>query len=168
VTAGEDAARFDAEDRPIEAIAAYERAIAEGGVPLETYINLALIYLSCYDPGFAAFHHIAPETIEASSHRFDEVLAKAEQQFGRSPEIEFWRRYLKFFGLGEPPFYDEARALANEGAAVAYLHLAGEGPYQKHTQALLDSVEGARTRKERFIKSVLESFALREWWAAGA
>ena len=147
---------------------AYGAAIADGGVPLDTYLDLALIYMNFYDPGFTAFHHIALEVIEDSSDRLDKILTEAEERFGRIPEIDFWRRYAKFFGLGEPPFYDDAKALADEGASVAYLHLAGQGPYQTQAQALLKSVAVGRTCRERFIRSVLQSSVLRDWWLADA
>jgi hypothetical protein len=164
----DDAAKLDAEDRPLEAAQAYELAIRQGSAPIEAYINLACIYLNLRDFGYASYHRIPLETQEAASDRFQRVLTEAEARFGKYPELEFWRRYFSFFAFGEEPFYEEAANLAGQGVSVAYLHLAGQGHYQRETRALLESVKLGRTTKERFIASVLKSRALSDWLTANA
>jgi hypothetical protein len=168
LSALDEAARFDADDRPLEAVKAYELAIRQGTAPIEAYINLALIYLQYLDFGYASFHQVPLEMQEGAADRFRQIVSGAEAQFGKSPEIEFWHRYFNFFALCEEPFYKEAAKLAAEGASVAYLHLAGHGPYQRQARSLLESVKLRRTTKERFIESVLKSHTLRDWWVSDA
>jgi hypothetical protein len=161
----EEALRLDAQDVPVRAIAAYERYLAESPRDLDAYINLAVLYFECSDPGFAAAHEIPHAVLAASTEKAEALLNTAEERFGWRAEIEFWRKYVRFVALGDPPFYERAVELATAGESlVPYLHLAGHGPYQEEARALLNAVASGRSTKDRYIRSVLESSALYDWF----
>jgi hypothetical protein len=99
VDAIDRAAYFDAHERPVDAAKAYEEAIRKNCASLETYLNLAALYLVCQVGGYAAHHRLAEEFLNQAWNRFGQVLNEAEAKFGRDSEIDFWRRYFRFMAL---------------------------------------------------------------------
>jgi hypothetical protein len=165
MTAEQAAAGFDADDRPLEAARAYEAALADPETGLETFLNLAVLYFVCTDPGYFSHHHLSNTFIELAWRRANAVLTEAETRFGSHPEIEFWRRYFSFVRLGDKPFTSLCEQLAMSGTSlVPYLHLftspAGER-YREKAEELLKAVERGATAKERYIRSGLSSNVFR-------
>jgi hypothetical protein len=161
----EDALRFDEEDRPVDAIAAYQRAIADPNADLELYLNLAALYFTCADFGYSSHHHIPSDITDTCLAQAETVLSEASSRFGEHPEISFWRRYIPFICLAGEPFYEDALRLAHDGRSlVPYLHLCGRGPYQEQAKQLLEQVNPGRSARQRYIRSVLGSAVYREWF----
>ena len=76
MTAKQEAAAFDAKDRPVEAAAAYERAIISSEADLDTHINLAVLYFVCNDFGYAS-HHKLPDSFVVNA--WDRAMVLLEQ-----------------------------------------------------------------------------------------
>lgn len=168
MTVVDDALAFDAEDRPLDAIKAYEAAIARSQGSLQSYVNLAVLYFLCTSDGFAGTHGIPPDLVDAAFDKVMVTLDEAEERFGWHPEIQFWRRYVSYHCLGEESFYDEAEELLETGqTSVPCFYLIG-GPtaskYVERTKVLLDEISAGRTAKERYITSVLRSHVFDKVW----
>ncbi len=160
MSAREEAARWDAMDQPLEAAKLYETAITEPGASLETFLDLAVLYFKCTDPGYFSEHHLADEFVDLAWRRANAVLDHAEIVFGWHPEIAFWRRYFSFVTLGEDPFDQECERLARPGQSLVpyfYLFTRKEGErYREQAEKLLEAVRQGRTARERYIRSILE------------
>lgn len=154
----EIASKFDAQDRPIDAVKAYEKAITEQDADLETFLNLAVLYFMCTDYGYIAHHKLSNEFVEKAWKRANEVLKEAESKFGKQAEIDFWRYYFRFVVLGDKPFIEIAENLSRS-SLVPYFYLftspRGER-YRQKAQQLLELVRDGTTAKKRYIKSILE------------
>lgn len=156
----EQAAAFDAQDRPMEATQAYEKAMRVGEANLETYLNLAVLYFVCTDGGYLAHHNLSEEFIDAAWRRANELLDEAQSRFGSQAEIEFWRRYFSFIVLGEEPFVRECEKLVRSHSTLLpffYLFTSPSGEkYLKQAQQLFEAVKDGATAKKRYVRSVLE------------
>lgn len=159
--AKERAAALDEQDRPLDAIQAYETAIREPDADIETYLNLAVLYFVCRDFGYLTYHRLPNEFVDTAWRRANELLDEAEVRFGRHAEIDFWNKYFRFVVLGEEPFYEECLKLAREGSSlIPYFHLftSPEGEqYRDEVRRLFESVRDGSTAKKRYIKGIVES-----------
>ena len=160
MTSREIALKLDAEDRPIEASAAYEEAVKEVDADLDLYIDLAMLYFVCTDGGYASYHHLSNEFVDRAWERAMQLLDEAESRFGRNDEVEFWRRYFCFITLGEDESIMERERFISSRSLIPYfyLFLSGDGKaYYSEAQKLLEQMANGKTAKERYIKSILES-----------
>ncbi|OGK97777.1 MAG: hypothetical protein A3I14_08860 [Candidatus Rokubacteria bacterium RIFCSPLOWO2_02_FULL_73_56] len=159
MSASEEAAMWDAQERPVEAVEAYERAIAEPDAGLDTFLNLALLYLECTDPSYIHHHKLSGFLVAAAEQRMPEVLEEAERRFGASSEIEFWKLYLPYAHAGAEPFVNECERLAEAGTSLVpyfYLFNASDGRrYRPEAERLFSEVQRRRNARERYIWSVL-------------
>lgn len=149
MTAREEAARLDADGRSPEAADAYERALEEPDADPGTYIDLAVLYFECTDPGYRAHHRLQDTFAKRAVKRMKEVLAEAEARFGRDGEIEFWKRYFDYVYLGDEFLPEEAVRMANTTKSLApfaflFGSTAGER-YRREAEALFDQVRQGRT-----------------------
>lgn len=160
MSAREEAATFDAADRPVEAARAYEMAITEAGADLDTFLNLAVLYFQCTDHGYLSHHRLSNDFIAHSWERANQLLLEAAARFGAHPEIEFWRKYFAFVVLGAEPFFEECEALVRSGISLVpyfYLFTSPNGErHRQQAQRLFESVAAGRTAKERYIRGILE------------
>lgn len=164
MSAREDAERFDRLDRPVQASRMYEVAIAGGGADTSTYIDAAVLYFVCQDPGYASGHRLVPVFVEAAWRRMFEILDDAEHRFGEHPEVAFWRRYFRYILMGEDEFCDYCEELLRDNRSLvpcfflvgSFCNRCDEPIYQKALE-LYESVRAGRTARERYIKSVLET-----------
>ena len=157
----EDALAFDADDRPVQAITSYESAIASSEADVEGYINLAMLYFECVDGGFQYYHQMSDEYVAGALGRAHATLDRAEERFGRHPEVEFWRHYFaQIYGAG-PSFYELAAELCESGVSLVPYLYAVVGPggeqYVPGAKELLNAVSKGLTTKERYIRSLMGS-----------
>ena len=143
------------------AIALYEEAIACGLADLDVYLNLASIYWQASDPGFSAGHALTGECINQAWERKLRLLDEAARLWPDEPETEFWRLYMGWADLNEPPeFGEECRRLLRRPSAPSvpcfYLYMQGED-YERECTALLAHCQAHPTAKNRYIASVIES-----------
>jgi hypothetical protein len=143
----------------MEAADAYEVAISESSADLPTYLDLAVLYFECTDHGYRAHHHLPNDFVQRAAERMKEVLTAAALRFGRDGEIEFWGRYFDYVYLGEVFLPEEAAAMTNATASLVpyfFLFASADGDrYRRQAEELLEHVEGGRTARERWIRSVL-------------
>lgn len=155
----EQARQLDVQDRPVEAAEAYERAIGESNEGSEPYLNVAVIYLQCADPGYAAFHHLSPAVTAHAERRFFELLEQAHKRFPNDGEARFWRLYYDFVHLGGNDFTDEALAIARDtNTLVPFFYLftrPGGERYRDQALNLYRMVNRGGTTRDRYIASVL-------------
>jgi hypothetical protein len=167
MTYREEAEALDAEDRPLEAAAAYRAAIANSQADLSTYVNLAVLYFEISDEGYSAHHRLPDELFKTAIGRAHEVLDQAEARFGPEPELEFWRRYIARIRQGGEEFFEEAERMVGTGKTLVPYFYVIAGPrrqaFVEGARTLLDSVRGGRTQRERYVRAVLQSQMRRFW-----
>jgi len=162
---------MDAQDRPLEAAQAYERAVAAGDGDLTMFLDLAVLYFACCDGGYLAHHKLPGDFVGRALDRANELLDEAERRFGRHNEIDFWRYYFAFYVLGHDADAAKCQELAQQGPSlVPYFHvfaLPGGERFASEAERLWQQVREGRTVRERHVKSVLESHG-NDWkWATG-
>jgi hypothetical protein len=157
----ERAAAFDAADQPLEAIAAYGDAIRSADASLDTYLDLAGLYFTCRDYGYASYHKLPEEVWAHGAREAVNTLDQAEARFGTYPEIVFWRHYIQWIYLDGEPFVEEAAKLAESGeTSVPYFYLFSQSRgsrFVEEAQKLLDSVADGKTARDRYVKNNLLS-----------
>jgi hypothetical protein len=154
------ALKLDAEDKPIEAVKAYEEAIKEPGADLDIYLNLAVLYFVCTDFGYAAHHHLPDELFDKAWERMISLLDEAESRFDKNDEVDFWRRYFRYIGLGNDESVMEREPLKSSTSLIPYFYLfkSGNGDeYRSEAEKLYELVADETSAKKRYIKSILES-----------
>jgi len=154
----EIARRFDHQDMPLEAAWAYEIAITDTRSDLALHLDLAALYFTASDTGYAATHHLSQEFADVAYDRGMAILADAQRRFGANAEIEFWRLYLREHVLGElvPREAYLKLAFTNE-TRLPYLalYVASAGQeFSSEVAPLRHSVRLGRTARERYIKSL--------------
>lgn len=159
MTQKELAASFDEKDQPCEAAWAYELSIQRGDSDLDEHLNLAVLYFTCTDFGYATHKGLDPEFVVECSDRSQEILDLAEERFGSHPEIEFWRRYIRFVELGEEHFEAKALALAATGETlVPYFYLFAyldENRFRNEAEELMNLTRDGSTARKRYVRSIL-------------
>ena len=163
MTLEERARRCDADDKPLQAIEAYERAMNLGVGDLELYLDAFAVYLQCCDGGYIAAHKLPGDLVQRAYERAHEILNEAESRFGVHNEIDFWRYYVDFLVLGRDADPSKCEAVAQLGPSlVPYFHLfalPGGERYEGQARQLLERVNAGRTARQRHIRSVLRSHA---------
>ena len=149
-----------------DAASAYEEVIQEEDAPLDAFVNLAVLYWNCLDPGFNAGWQLSNAFIRLAGERYKTVLYAAEERFGYKRETEFWKLYFDYVTLGEPEFNSQCEALVAEpmDSLVPYFYLYSRPNGQVHWQQaleLLGSCKLVLTIKNRYIISVMEGEARR-------
>lgn len=114
----------DLKNKASDAIRLYEQLVAAGESELIDLLNLIVLYFRCMDIGFSATHQIGVEIEAISSSRALELVAIAEEKFGESDELLYWKSMIPYHGWGEPvpPWNLRGDSL------VPYLFLAREFP----------------------------------------
>ena len=165
-TSIERARSFDAQERPIEAVAAYEEAIRDPAADLNVFLDLAVLYFVCYDFGYLAHHRLPDELILATWDGMFGTLDKAEERFGGHPEIDWWRMYMDFI-VGRSDLsdidVDKCEVLAATGQTLLpymslYLRFRNSDDdrrqqYRMGAERLLREVEAGRTERQRYLRS---------------
>lgn len=156
-----EAAALDAADRPVEAAAAYERALAEGGASLDVHLDLIAIYLASQDFGYQAQHRLSDDFIRRADARYWEVLDTVESRFGSSDMIEFWRRYYRWFAYGEHEEQGPAlRKIYEHGQVLEACVVADDADLARlvpRLRALYQLCKDGRTERTRYFRSLAES-----------
>lgn len=159
----DEALTFDSEDRPLDAIEAYERLLAaeDGETELEDWLNLAVLYFACTDPAYAGVHELEPLMVRRGWTRSRELLNEAEERFGERAEIDFWRGYFRWIVEPDAPFENQCKDMVEAGSSLVptfyLLSTTGDQRWQEPARELLLSVEGGATTRERYIRSILRS-----------
>ena len=172
MTSFSDALQQDIAGNISDAASLYEQSIHGEDVPLDAYLNLAVLYWECTDPGFNTGRQLPHDLFLRAPERYETVLLAAEQRLGYAPEIKFWKLYFEFTSQGEPPFVEECRILVAEPDSTLvpyfYLYSASNGQqYWQQASQLLALCKALPTTKNRYIISIIEATALRANTAAG-
>jgi hypothetical protein len=163
MSAEADALRFDAENKPLPAIDAYEDAITEGTASLESYLNLAVLYLKCADFGYAAGHRIPDALLDGGFGKALDTLRRARERFGPRPEVRFWELYIPYIYLGDQPnFYEEAEELVQSGETlVPYFYLLARDDWKRFTEGAKRLYASATTPpvtgRKNYVRGLLEA-----------
>jgi hypothetical protein len=167
MTAKGRAAYYEVHNDPVNAAEAHEEAIQNQDADLETYLNLAVVYFSCGDFGYASFHHLTDEFLIKAGQRYNEVLDEATARFGYNAEVGFWRLYFKWYWTNDP-IIDKCREIVeSSNTLVPYFHLyavTDDEQYYPYVVELLETVKDKTTRRKRYIWSIIDSsLTFREW-----
>ena len=158
------AAELDLHDLPLQAAWAYELGLREHDVAASDFINLIALYFLCADAGYAAHHHLGDLFVQKSEDRFFELIAEAERVVGPNAEITFWRDYYAYIHHGAEPIEQVCQDLVlRSGSLVPYMYLyafVDRERFAQQARRLHDEIQGGRTVRERYLKSVLESHAV--------
>lgn len=157
---------LDREERIVEAAWAYEIATREEDTGLDASLDLVALYLSAQDLGFASRHRLSPQWSAAAARRGVEVLDAAEQRLGKLGEIDAWRLYLRErVAYEDIPDHAYEEVAVRTSALMAYfrLYIASGGlRYREEVKPLFELVRQPLTERQRYLSSVLHSFALAE------
>jgi len=158
----EVALEYDRNNKPLKAALTYEEIVQLNESNLEIFLNLAVIYFLMMDYGFAEYHKISDEYLEKAEENFYKILKLAEKKFGRKSEIEFWKYYYKYIVIGEDISTKVFEDIAKSGdSLIPFFHLfvlEKGSRYRKEATQLYEKIKLGRTARERYIKSVLETF----------
>lgn len=160
----QDAAAAEEKSDFVSAAELYEKAVVKGA-PLDTLINLAVLYWQATDYGFWTGHHLPREFVDRAGERMNEILDIAAQRFPGAPEVEFWKRYIAWADLGEELDPDDCRRLLQQKPdylepSVYLLSATREQEYRTQAQRLLEHYRGQRTTRAKYITTVIESALL--------
>jgi hypothetical protein len=153
--------------KTIETARKYEELLAQGGPTSDDYLNLAVLYWQCQEPGFLLSANL--DFIKYAGVRYAEVLEEAEKRFPTCPEIGFWKSYTNFYVLGAPFPVEECQKIMEKPGSnlVPYLYLfsCSQGrEYQAQATKLLADCKAQPTLKNHYIISVIESgLKMKEW-----
>lgn len=144
------------------AVAAYERLIADRKATADVYINLALIYFECNDPGFVHHYKLSDEIVSKSWNRMTEVLELGRAACGDPAEMRFWLRYFRFIYLDGALSVDDVLTLAQEDdpSVVPYFYLfnaTGDARWRPQAEVLYNTTAALPTVKNEYIHSMLEN-----------
>lgn len=159
----EEARSADARDSPLEAITAYEAALADGPSAAQVFVDLAAVYLQCADFGYAGAHRLPDNVVRDSYSRARQTLLRASELHSDNPSLQFWLKYIDYVVLGDDIPLPTARALMAAGAeeAGAFLYVVTGGHEAAGAAArVLDRAQGGRSCRERRWRSVLTSRSL--------
>lgn len=164
MTAYRDVAlHFDGADVPVEAAWAYELALRDDSSTLEDHLNLAVLYFTCLDFGYAATHRLAMPFVNAAHNRCREVLDLAELRFGTRGEILFWRRYFDVAELGEvepPETWLKLAQLGDTDLPFVYLAVfVDKAKYGERAARAVDRLRDRNTARARLLRSLMSSRA---------
>lgn len=147
---------FDEADMPLEACWAYEVAIQGNDRCRELFVNLAFVYLSISDLGYAASKRIPDEITGYAGQRSREILHLSRNLYGPGEE-DFWLSYFDFVELGSSM---PIEAPTHAGDVIFLYYRAASDSSQGIGRArLFSQCENEQTFKARFIRQVLNSHA---------
>ncbi len=155
---------FDARDLPVEAAWAYELALREERIGFDAFANLAVLYFTCMDFGYAAAHKLEMEFVKAAHYRSRTVLDLAERRFGARGEIRFWRHYFDTSELGETYPEDMWLDVARLGDTdLPYIYLAvfvDSAAYRERAANAVGRFTDQNTARARLLRSLMGSKAV--------
>ena len=157
-----DARKLDADDRLLDAIAAYEFGLQESDVTLDDYLNCALIYFALCDFGLASHLHLTMSQGEKFWNRANLLLEEAMVKYGDIPEISFWKLYFPYRYIFSEINTEEVELIAEKDSSlVSYFYLDGMPGHEDSSEVkeLYQRVCDGSTKKKRYIKSILDSKA---------
>jgi hypothetical protein len=144
----------------------YEAIVAQGNAPVEVYINLAVLYWQCTEPGFLVSTNFNLTFFKRAGERYPEVLNEAARKYAQHSEVQFWQLYCDYITLGNPPFEEQCIALTKhpDCPLVPYFYLfsARQGQaYQEEATRLLDCCRASLSLKSCYIISVIAGVQMR-------
>ena len=162
---------LDEQNRPLEALVAYEGLLHGQSPERRAFLNLAVLYLMCADNGFVVAQGIPPGVVAQSYSNAMRVLNLAELAFPGDPEILAWKQYLPFVVLGEDIDIEAFRRFALAGGGplplVILLSAPGGSGYMGAAEAELSLLKMSNTSRERYLTSVLRSALKQAGWRKG-
>ena len=152
------------DDFPVKAADAYEEVLREHPGCRDALVNLIGLYFSTLDAGYSAAHHLSQEFIDRADRRVIELVTHGLRATPLDTELDFWKRYFEFRACGEDwakvfsPEYESAVARGESLVPYLALFITYKGEkYEPEARSLLAAVREGRTRRERELRSVLES-----------
>lgn len=148
----------------LEAVKYYEDEISDTTIPasLESYINLAFLYW-CF--AFELFEFNNPNNIPENwssigGERYPKILELGLNNFPKSVELHFWKRYFSHISLGEEFSEQDCMQLLEKYGIESkvpyfFLYLFDKNRYKEEIRELIDECNKLPTAKNLYIKSVL-------------
>ena len=162
MTTYHEAIHLDIAEQIVPATVAYEAAIQAGDAPLDAYLNLAVLYWSCWDYGFVSGHHLDLSFRDYAAGRYEAILEQALERYPAYPESRFWQLYCRWVYIDDDPHIAEIKELVKDPycSLVPYFHLFLQEPsevYRAKVRALALDIAPCRTEKNRYVLSMIES-----------
>ena len=140
---------------------AYEEFLEVDRGFVEPYVNLAVLYWVCLDPGMSGVSQFESGFLERAGKRYVELIECAGKRFSEDGEPEFWELYTSHITLGEPGFVEECKSIVSRCASIVpYFYLlsaTSDVRYIKPARRLLEKCERLPSAKNRYILSVLRA-----------
>jgi hypothetical protein len=100
---------LDINGHAMEAAAKYEQALDDADVPVEAYLNLAVLYWRCTDIGYSSSRRLPAQFVRHAGRRIDDVLRRAEEKYPDSYAAIGWRKLIHFLDLGDDVVAEHCR-----------------------------------------------------------
>jgi len=148
----------------VEAAHLYEAVLADAGLPLDSMLDLAILYWQATDFGFSATQGLRKEFFQLAGVRYREILGLTLERFPHSTGARFWAKYTAWIDVGAP--LDEADCVAllredpNDLSPVLFLHSQDER-FGQEAEALLRECNNRNTFRSRYTASVIEGVKFR-------
>ena len=156
-----EAIAHDEAGRIVEAVAAYEELIAEGGAPEEAFVNLAYLYGLTGDFGFLVHHDLSSAYARSCSAKFDAMIADGLATHPESADIWLASHYAPdlFWGDRRARVTPEEMAARPVQPRFAALYRSRSPQEESNAAArkLLEELEGDETQAAHYVRSVLRS-----------
>ena len=147
--------------RVVDAMRAYEALVRAGQADEAAFVNLAFLYALTTDFGFATAHGLPLSFARECVERLDGLVATGLAHYPDSADLVIIRQYLPwaFWGAGEADAIvsDLERIGAAGRSDLIVLLPVGTEERLLRSQRLLEALEGDKTQKAKFIRSVLAS-----------
>lgn len=158
------ALKFDSEDIPVDAVAAYEEELRTNPENWDAIVNLLALYLAVLETGYSSSHQLSQDYIEHGDARFNAILKLGMKQYPDDMELDFWRRYYQVTVLGNnwdeafPQKYEEAVCSGKHLVPYLALYLSASGKkYEDEVRCLFKEMSEGRTQRERDLRALAES-----------
>lgn len=156
----DEARRLDQRGAYIEAIHAYEQAIATDDPSLDVYLDAIVLNWDATDPGNVGRLGLDREFIQAAEARYESLFDEALLIFPDAPDLRFWKAYIYCLSRGKPGLdatLGELAKLSDPGDAVFHLFARSDGDrFGAEAARLYEAAKQHLTARSRYIIGVIE------------
>ncbi len=134
----------------------------EEPLPIEKLIDLIVLYWQATDYGISSSAGLTADFVARAGRRVAELLLRAEQQFPRSPQVAFWKKYIAWTDTGGNLDTEECRELLRkypdykEPAMYVFSTSRGRECLAEALE-LHERVRDTDTFRARYVTSVIEA-----------
>lgn len=152
----EKARGFELKDVPSAAFDCYCQAIEKNeDIEFDDYINFSVLAFLFQDYSYSSSNEISAEQVGLAWSYMNEALNQCEIKYGRSPIINFWKKYYDMILLGELISEDELLSFFDSGVQEAAFCITSNQKAKDAINAFKLKLAIPKTFRERYIVSII-------------